>query len=120
MQQHTYDGQQPQYGAQQCPYCGKQGGGLPENRPYFGLAGYAVGCGFFALFVPIPIIDVILGVLGIVFAALALKSGVKGLAISALVISILGIISAISFTIGFFTGGLPGEWPLAAQMLFSR
>ena len=121
MQQHSYDAQQATYGGQQCPYCGKHGGASqPDNKLYFALAGYAVGCGFFALFVPIPILDVILGILGIVFAALAIKNGVKGLAISALVISILGIISAITFTIDFFTGGFATEWALSAQMLLIR
>ena len=121
MQQYPYNNQQPLYGGRQCPYCGQHGGGsqLPENRPHFGFAGYAVGCGFFAMFAPIPVLDVLLGILGIIFAALAIKSGVKGLAISALVISILGTIRAIEFTVRVLTQVTPNEWALAVQMLLS-
>ena len=119
--QQPYGSQQPPYGGQQCPYCGRYGrdSQLPESRPHFGFAGYAVGCGFFAMFVPIPILDVVLGILGIVFAALAIKSGVRGLAISALVISIIGTVLAIDFTIDHLTG-FSGNGALTLQMLFSR
>ena len=131
MQQNPYDGQQQPYGGQQQPYGGQQGGGpqypygphdpqQPEKKPNVVMAAIALGGGLFAMIVPIPVIDVILGILGIVLAALAMKSGVRGLAIAALIVSIIGTMVAISFTISVLAG-FPSEWALTAQqMLLSR
>ena len=138
MQQHPYDNQQPPqqpYGGQQPPYGGQQppyGGGpqypygphgpqQPEKKPKTVFAGIALGCGIFAMTVPVAVVDVILGILGIVLAAIAMRSGVKGLAIAALIVSIIGTVVAISFTISVLTGA-HGGWGMltTAQMLLSR
>ena len=137
MQQHPHDNQQPPqqppqqpYGGGQPPYGGQQppyGGGpqypygpqQPEKKPNVVMAAIALGGGLFAMIVPIPVIDVILGIMGIVLAALAMKSGVRGLAIAALIVSIIGTMVAISFTISVLAG-FPSEWALTTQMLLSR
>ena len=67
--------------------------------------------GIFAMFLPIPVVDVILGVAGIVLAALAMKSGSKGLAIAGLICSIIGTVLAISFTFEVL-GVIPDAWLL--------
>lgn len=70
-----------------------------QSKPNSALAGIALALGIAALVIPVPVLDVIAGVVGIVLAALARKSGVGGLAIAALVISIIGTVVAIFYTL---------------------
>ena len=88
--------QQPHspYGQNQPPFDGP-----PPQQPKTTMAGVALALGIAAMILPIPVIDVIAGVLGIVFAAIARKSGVGGLAIAALVVSIIGTVMALFYTI---------------------
>jgi len=67
----------------------------PNNK----MAGWALAFGIIAMTIPIPVLDIIVGVLGIVFASKAKKTGVGGLAIGALAVSIIGTIVAINFTL---------------------
>ena len=71
----------------------------PVQQPKTGLAIAALICGLFAMFIPVPVLDIIIGVAGIVLSVMARKSGVGGLAIAALVVSIIGTIFAVIFTI---------------------
>ena len=80
------------------------------------MAAISLGCGIFAMFLPVPVLDVILGIIGIVFASVAMKSGVKGLAIAALVVSIVGTVIAIGYTI-YVLGIIPDEWVLMSLPL---
>ena len=126
MQQHPYDGPQPPYGGpqHQPPYGGQYGGPQqpygspppPEKKPNVVMAAISLGCGVFAMFLPVPVLDVILGIVGIVLASIAMKSGVKGLAIAGLVVSIVGTVFAIGYTI-YVLGVIPDEWVLMSQPL---
>ena len=71
----------------------------PVQQPKNGLAIAALVCGLFAMFIPIPVLDMVAGIVGIVLAVQARKSGVGGLAIAGLVVSIIGTIWATIFTI---------------------
>ena len=84
----------------------------PQKNPMMPLAGVALGFGLFALIIPIPVIDIILGILGAIFAGIAMAKGVKGLAIAALVISIIGTIVALFFNLGVFAMSLSVPVPL--------
>jgi len=124
MQQNPYGGPQQPYGGPQQPYGGPppHGGpqypyGPPPNQKpppsstHVVFAAISLGCGIFAMFVPIPVLDVILGALGIVLASIAMAKGVRGLAIAGLVVSIVGLLIAISFTMDYF-GMIPNGWYL--------
>ena len=80
------------------------------------MAAISLACGLFAMFIPIPVLDVILGIVGIVLAAVSMKSGVKGLAIAGLIVSIIGTIFAIGYTITVL-GLVPDEWILMVPQL---
>jgi len=73
----------------------------PTNQSAKTKAGVGLGLGLFALFMPIPFLDVIAGIVGICLSASARKEGAGGLATGGLVVSILGLISAIIFTLNF-------------------
>ncbi|MCL2856518.1 MAG: hypothetical protein FWE19_02170 [Oscillospiraceae bacterium] len=115
MQQYPYGGSQP-----------PQFGGLygvppptapqPPKKPSAAPAAISVAFGLFALFVPVAVLDVVLGVAGIVLASLALRSGVKALAVAGMVLSIMGTYEAIFFTAGRL-GQAQGEWVLTLQSL---
>ena len=75
-------------------------------KPKTGLAVVGLLCGLFAFMVPIPVADVIAGLAGYLFAVIALFSGVRALAVVALVFSSLGIHAAIDYTLQYF-GVLP-------------
>lgn len=54
---------------------------------------------------PVPVIDVIIGVLGLIFAIVAKKKGhIGGMSTAGLVLSIIGTVWAIWFTISVFAG----------------
>jgi len=61
-------------------------------------------CGIFAFIIPIPVVDIIVGVAAFVFYFLALKFGQKQgcLMAAVLVFAILGILSAIGFNMMHF------------------
>ena len=62
----------------------------------------ALACGVFALFIPIPVIDVIAGIVGICLANSAKADGNHtGLRTGAFAISIVGTIAAVIFTLSF-------------------
>ena len=75
---------------------------FPNNQPQpnTAFAGIALALGIAAMIIPIPVLDVIAGVVGIVLAAQARKTGVGGLAIAGLVVSIIGTVIAFFYTIG--------------------
>ena len=70
-----------------------------EKKPLPALAIIGIIFGAFALVVPVPVVDVILGVLGVILSIIALSSGVRALAIVALVLSAIGTFVAIGFTL---------------------
>ena len=118
MQNHLYGGPQPppQYGGQYgAPPAGPPPP-QPEKNPNVALAAVSVAFGLFALYVPIAVLDVILGISGIVLAALAMRSGVRALAVAGMVLSIMGTEEAIFFTIGRLSSS-PGEWVLMLPQL---
>ena len=71
----------------------------PEKQPNSVLAIISIVCGALAMFLPVAVLDVVFGVAGIVLAVVAKKTGVKGLAIAGLVISIIGTVLAVSYTL---------------------
>lgn len=74
---------------------------LPQNKPSSGntLAGVALGFGIGAFTIPIPVLDVIMGIVALVLVIVSRKAPARGLWIAALILSIIGTISAVSFTL---------------------
>ncbi|MCL2756056.1 MAG: hypothetical protein FWE45_03340 [Firmicutes bacterium] len=64
--------------------------------------------GFLAMTVPVPILDIILGVVGIILAVTSDKR-IGGLRTAALVVAIIGTVIAIFYTITVFA---TGEWTI--------
>ncbi|MCL2559669.1 MAG: DUF4190 domain-containing protein [Turicibacter sp.] len=75
----------------------------PNETPneYRAMAAWALALGVAAMTVPIPFIDIVAGVFGIILANKAAKNGVRGLATAALIFSIIGTIFSIIFTMNF-------------------
>jgi len=73
-----------------------------SQQPNKAMAGWSLGLGIAAMVVPIPVIDVVAGVVGIVLANKAKQTGVQGLATAGLVCSIIGTIIAVLFTLSVF------------------
>ena len=75
--------------------------GAPEPMPknYKGMAIASLVLGIVALIVPIPVLDVIAGIVGLFLAGIAIKHKAGGIAIAGLVLSIVGTINAIFFTL---------------------
>jgi len=71
----------------------------------------ALLCGLFAFLMPLPIVDIILGVAAFVFYGIALKFGQKQgcLMAAVIVFAILGILSAIGFNLMYF-GIIENPW----------
>ena len=91
--------QQPPY-AQQPPYTQQ----FDESKSR-GKAIAALVLGIIAMTVPIPFLDVIAGVIGIYLAVTAKREGFRGgLQTAAFVLSIIGTVIAVIFTIGCMTG----------------
>ena len=89
-----YDQQQQFYGNQPPQYPP-----VPQQRQSRTvMAAIALVCGILALTLPVPVLDVIFGIAGIVLAGMAMNSRSKGLAIAGLVVSILGTLVAIAYT----------------------
>jgi len=128
MQQYPYGGPQPPpYGGPQTqPYGGQYGAPQQSHTPppeikktsvaNVAMAAISIACGLFAMYAPIPIIDVILGVVGIVLAGLAMRGGVSGLSVAGMVLSIVGTDRAFYFTIAYLDS-FPSEWVLMFQPL---
>jgi len=72
-----------------------------SQQPNTAMAGWSLGLGIAAMIVPIPVLDIVAGVIGIVLANKAKETGVQGLATAGLVCSIIGTIIAILFTLSF-------------------
>lgn len=72
------------------------------HRPQPWAAIIALLFGIFALLIPIPIIDLVLGVLGIALAIFALYSGVNGLGVVALVFAAQGTMTSILYNLQEF------------------
>jgi len=50
-------------------------------------------------FIPVPVVDIVLAILAIVFSSKGLKEEKRGLAIAGLVIGIFGLISSVFFNL---------------------
>lgn len=109
-----------------CPYCGQenlnaqthqahepvqhaqvhQGGGFGQNQvqqaqPSKAFAIVSLIFGILAMTIPVPVLDVILGIAGIVLYSKSKKAGYSGgLAVAGLVVSIIGTIVATIYTLG--------------------
>ena len=71
----------------------------PAPQPKKGLAIASLVLGILAMTIPVPILDIIFGVIGIVLGRIAQKSGVGGLATGGFVVSIIGTVVATGYTI---------------------
>jgi len=89
----------------------------PPQKSYKGVAVASLVLGIVALTVPVPVLDIIAGIVGIILAAVAMKNKAGGMAIAGLVVSILGTFAAISFTIGVFTYGWEGAFDVFTRLI---
>ena len=66
----------------------------------------ALVLGLLAMTIPVPVIDIILGVVGLVLASSSKNDGyVGGVRTAAFVICIIGTVIAVFYTIGVLSGG---------------
>jgi len=77
----------------------------PVKKPFNAKSVVAFVCGILAMTLPIPIADVALGIIGLVFAIIAKKEGAGGLATAGLVLSIIGTVVAAMYTVEALTFG---------------
>ena len=77
---------------------------VPNPNAKTSLAGWSLALGITAIVLPIPIIDIALGVLGLILSRQAKQSGVRGLATAGFVLSIIGTVLAAAFTLDSLTG----------------
>ncbi|MCL2365932.1 MAG: hypothetical protein FWC75_02670 [Oscillospiraceae bacterium] len=106
---HAYHAQQHEYVSpphQNAAHASQE----PQGQ---GFAIASLVLGILALVLPIPILDLILGILAIVFVIMSRsRGGQGGLWVTALVFSIIGIVSAFFFTIFWlFLGAVLMEIP---------
>jgi len=104
-------GAQLQINSKFCTNCGNK---LEETTNYNymhrkqqagqGEAIASIVLGLIAFTLPIPILDLIIGIAGLVLAYLAKKKGREGIATAGLVISIIGTMAAMIFTFYFLIG----------------
>jgi len=74
---------------------------VKHQQPGKGMAVTALVLGILAMTLPIPVLDIILGVLGLIFASVAPSQGCRGgIQTAGLVLSILGTLVAIGYTMG--------------------
>lgn len=85
------------------PFQAQQQGFNNQQRPASVLSIVGLILGILAMTVPVPVLDIVLGVAGLVLGIID-KNG-RGLRIAAIVVSVIGTLIAISFTISFFTTG---------------
>jgi len=81
----------------------------PENQPKKGMAVASLVLGLLAMTLPIAVLDIVLGVIGIVLSRVAKKSGANGMATAGFVVSIVGTCAALSYTAIVF-GWIPNPW----------
>jgi hypothetical protein len=75
------------------------------RHPAKGTAIASLVCGLAAMVVPIPILDIVVGIIGIALSRKAKNQGYPGgLATAGFVCSILGTIFSVIFTFNFFAG----------------
>jgi hypothetical protein len=81
------------------------------QQPKNGLAIAGLVCGIIAMFLPIPFIDIVIGVTGIILAIVAKKQCSTGWFVAALIVSIIGTINSIIFSLfmGIILGGTLGS-----------
>jgi len=88
--------------------------GLYVKPPAQGLAGAALGLGIAAFVLPVPFLDLILGIIAIILAVAARKQGNRaGLGTAGLVLSIVGLVTAAIHTFFYafiFTGVFMFGW----------
>jgi len=85
------------------PHLGNGNVTTPDQGRGMAIAGLILG--ILAMSIPIPVLDVILGVVGLILALIA-KPQVGSLRTAAIVVSIVGLIIAILFTIIVLSSGL--------------
>jgi len=74
-----------------------------QKQPGEGKAVAAIICGAVAFMMPIPVLDVIAGIIGVILAIVAGNEGCNsGTRTAGLIISIVGILSALLFNIYVF------------------
>ena len=94
----------------------------PPQKDYRKMAITSLVLGICAAVVPIPVLDVIAGIIGIILAAVVRKNEApnrneaSGIAMGALALSIIGTIQALAFTVQFFTYGWEGVFGTFARM----
>ncbi|MCL2212363.1 MAG: DUF4190 domain-containing protein [Oscillospiraceae bacterium] len=77
-----------------------------HQQPGLGFATASLVLGILAMILPIPVIDVILGILGLIFAFIAPSKGCHGgIQTAGLVLSIIGTLNAVLFTFMVLIGG---------------
>jgi hypothetical protein len=78
-----------------------------QNQQGKGKAIAAIVCGAFAFMVPIPILDIIAGAIGIILAVIAGNEGYReGIRTAGLIVSIVGLISAVLYNFYIFIIGM--------------
>ena len=103
-----------------CPKCGAargaqqisspnhenpQSAGVPTSQPGKGKAIASLVLGIGAMTIPVPVLDIIIGIVGLILALSSKSDGYKGgLRIAGFVCSILGIIFATIYTIVVLAG----------------
>jgi len=70
----------------------------PVKQSNFTLASIALACGTLSAVLNVPVLDIILGIAGIILAAVAMRGQGKGMAIAGLIVSIIGIYHAFNYT----------------------
>ena len=70
----------------------------PEKKQSTLMATISFACGVYAITLPVPVLDIILAVAGIILAAIAMRNTARRLAIAGLVVSIIGVFIAIGYT----------------------
>jgi len=102
------------YGSDSNSYYHAQPGFQAPPEPMPGAKGKAIAAfvlALVALIIPIPVLDIIAGVIALVLQGIAKRDGYNtGFRTAALVLGIIGTIVAISFTIGVFRGTSSSPW----------
>ncbi|MCL2522127.1 MAG: hypothetical protein FWE36_04625 [Erysipelotrichales bacterium] len=107
-------GAQLQADSRFCTSCGNQTGvvNTPSNYYYpkktlgSGEATASIILGAVAFFLPIPVLDIMVGIAGLILGIVARKKGSEGIAVVGIVISIIGTINALIFTYYVLSGQL--------------
>jgi len=102
----NYNNYQPGYNAAQYQHA-------QQNERWKGFAIAGLVLGILALTIPVPVLDLILGILAIIFSLMSKsRGGQGGLWVTALVFSIIGTIAAFFYTLGWlFLGAFFMQMP---------